>query len=112
MRLINKTKDKVIAEDINKLENIRNKTTGLLGYDEPESIYFQTRWGIHTIGMNFSIDCIILDSDFVVRKLKKGLKPGNLFVWNPKYKNVIELPSGVIEKTGTEVLDKLSIKHE
>lgn len=108
MEIINKTKDKVIAENVHKPENIKEKVSGLLSYEDPEPIYFQTRWGIHTIGMNFSIDCMVMDKNMIVRKIKKNLRPGRLFIWNPKYNNVVELPPGTIDKTNTEILDKIS----
>lgn len=108
MKIINKTKDKVITEKARKAQSIKEKAMGLLGLESPEPIYFQTRWGIHTIGMNFPIDCIVLDDDMVVRKTGKNIGPGRIFVWNPKYKNVVELPAGTIDKTNTEVLDKTS----
>lgn len=112
MKIINKTKDRVIAEKVHQPKTMKEKATGLLGYENPEPIYFQTRWGIHTIGMNFPIDCLILDENMIVRKVKKSLEPGQLFIWNPKYKNVVELPAGTLEDTGTEVLDKISIKKD
>lgn len=111
MKLVNKTKENTISDNLNKASSFKEKAVGLLGSNDPKAIYFQTRWGIHTIGMNFSIDCIILDKNMTVRKIKENLKPGKLFVWNPKYNNVVELPSGTVEQKNIEILDKLSI-HE
>ncbi len=108
MKLINKTKNSVLAEEIKRLSKLKEMVKGLAGKDIPESVYFQTRWGIHTFGMRFNLDCVIFDNDMVVRKIKERLKPGKIFFWNPKFFNVVELPEGTIKKTRTELFDKLS----
>lgn len=57
-----------------------------------ESLYFETRWGIHTFFVREPIDVIILDEENRVRVIKKGLKPWRIFFWNPRYGKVVELP--------------------
>lgn len=109
MKLKNKTRDRVLSDNIGHPKNLKERSVGLLGKDEPESIYLQTRFGIHTIGMNFPIDCIVADDNMVIRKIKKELEPGRLFLWNPKYRHVFELPPGTIKETNTHILDKLII---
>lgn len=74
-----------------------SKVKGLIGKKTAESIYFQTRFGIHTFGLQFLIDVVILDKHNRVVKLKQNLKPNRIFFWNPLYSNVIELPSGTIK---------------
>lgn len=72
------------------------KFIGLIGKDKPEAIYFETRWGIHTFGLKFPIDVVILDENNKVVVVKKSLKQNSLFFWNPKYSRVLELSSGFI----------------
>jgi len=69
---------------------------GLIGKNKPEPILFKTRFGIYTFFMRFPIDVIILDNKYKVVKLKENLKPNSIFVWNPKYNIVLELPAGTI----------------
>lgn len=109
MMLINKTKNTVIAEKIKKLVTWEEKSRGLSGKDVPEAVYFKTRWGIHSFGMKFDIDCIVADKNMVVRKVRENMKTGKLFFWNPRFHNVIELPAGTLKRTGTELSDRLAI---
>jgi hypothetical protein len=36
---------------------------GLMGNKKPGSVFFNTRFGIHTFGVRFPIDILILDKD-------------------------------------------------
>ena len=68
----------------------------------------ETRFGIHTLGLNFSIDVLILDTQKRVVVLKESLSPFRIFLWNPRFKIVLEMPIGTIKKynikRGTEIL--------
>lgn len=79
-------------------KNFFAKTKGLLGAMKPMTIFFQTRWGIHTYGLRFPIDIVILDDTFRVKIRKQNLTPNSFFVWNPRYQNVLELPEGTIKR--------------
>lgn len=70
-------------------------------------IYFETRLGIHTFFVRHPIDVLILDKDFIVRKLKKGLVPWRLLFWNPKYFRVVEGPVGFIRNNKIKTNNKL-----
>lgn len=100
MKVFNKTKNCVVAEGVEIARTFREKSDGLLKYETPHAMYFETRWGIHTHGMKFPIDVIVLDGDNMVKKIKKDMKPGRFFFWNPKYKKVLELPVGSNIETG------------
>lgn len=83
-----------------------DKTKGLLGSTKPRPLLLRTRWGIHTFGMKYPIDVVVLDETKTIVALKPHLKPNRIFLWNPKYQTVVELPSGLIGK------NKLSLgKH-
>lgn len=53
-------------------------------------IYFETRLGIHTFGMTKPIDVFILNKENEVIKIGRNIKPGRIFIWNPKYYKVLE----------------------
>lgn len=74
------------------------KLKGLIGAQKAYPISFKTRFGIHTFGLNFPIDVIILDKNHTVIKIAEGLKPNRIFLWNPKFDNVIELPIDSVKK--------------
>lgn len=88
----------------------KEKTLGLLRYKKPESLFLQTRFGIHTFGLSHPIDVLILDKHYVVIALKESLKPNRVFFWNPKYNAVVELPQGTITQKkivhGTKIILK------
>jgi len=103
----------VITIKAKNATNILTKSVGLIGKTNPIPIYFKTRFGIHTFGLRFSIDVVILDNHFKVKKLQESLKSNRIFLWNPKFKNVLELPEGWIKKEkikiGTQI--KLLLCH-
>ena len=107
MRIFNKKRDTVIADDALEAKNIKDKTLGLLKYKTQRALILKTRFGIHTFGMKKPIDVVILDSKHKVVSMKENLMPWSVFCWNPKYEIVIELPRGVIGKTHTQIGDRL-----
>src|SRR5690349_17943309 len=80
------------------LSTFAQKSRGLLGTKTPKAVHFHTRWGIHTFGMHYPIDVIVLDTNGHVVKCTKSLSPNNMFFWHPKYELVVELPIGTIKK--------------
>jgi hypothetical protein len=67
----------------------------------------KTHFGIHTFGMKYPIDILILDQQNCVVARKENLKPNTIFLWNPRYETVLELPAGTIKKTKTEIDDNI-----
>ncbi len=108
MQIVNITKGTILAHNAGYARTLREKTIGLLGKTEPASLYFKTRFGIHTRGMQFPIDCAILDERKVVRVVRCNLQPGNFFFWNPIYRHVVELPSGTLASAETAIGDALA----
>lgn len=88
------------------------KIKGLIGEKSAESIYFQTRFGIHTFGLRFPIDVLILDSQGTVVKTKKNMGRNRIFLWNPKFNTVIELPKGTIERKKIRIGAEINIDAE
>lgn len=88
----------MITLKIRKLDYWWEKSVGLLGKSKPENIIFLTRFGIHTFGMKFPIDVLILDAENKVVSIKDSMKPNQIFFWSPKYNKVVELPAGMIQK--------------
>lgn len=86
-----------------------SKTRGLIGAAKPYPIYFHTRWGVHTFGLKFPIDVLILDEDFRVVKTVSNLTPNKLFFWPVKYYRVLEMPGGEIQRQKIKVGDKVTL---
>lgn len=73
------------------------KVRGLAGFSKPQAIMFKTYFGIHTFGLRFPIDVLVLDKDEHVVKLGIGLPPNRIFFWSPIYNTIIELPEGTLK---------------
>lgn len=100
----------MISIPVKEAGNLREKIIGLIGKEKPASLLIKTRFGIHTFGLKFSIDVLILDKYNNVVAIKKNLKPKRIFVWNPVYEKVLELPEGTINEKGLKVGHKLNLK--
>ena len=108
MKLVNLSKNTVLAEDLKEAKSLIDQLLGLLKKSNPRSLYFHTRCGIHTFGLKEKIDILVLDDSLKVVKIKT-VKPNKLFFWPVKYSKVVELPLGVIKKSQTEIGDKLQL---
>ncbi len=106
MILKNVSQKTVITSDLKIAESLFDRALGLLKQDNPRSLLFRTRWGIHTFLLKDSIDVIVLDSKKCV-VIQITVKPNRFFFWNPKFDTIIELPSGTIKRSKTKIGDKL-----
>jgi uncharacterized protein len=95
---------------VREVKNLKEKVQGLIGRDEPVAIMLKTRFGIHTFGVKFPIDVLILNNSNKVMSVKENLKPNRIFFWNPKYKKVLELPGGIIKKKIIKMNDVIDLK--
>ncbi len=106
----NKTKNTIVSGNFKRIESIFDKTLGLIGKNEPQTYILKTRAGIHTFGVRFPIDILILDDKLKVRYVKEALKPNRVFFWNPKYNLVVELKNGSVKNSRTKTGDYLEFK--
>lgn len=88
---------------VKEAKNLKEKIQGLIGKDKAQTIMIKTHFGIHTFGLKFPIDVLILNNENKVVSMKENLKPNRIFLWNPIYERVIELPSGTIEKKAIKI---------
>ncbi len=95
---------------VKKANNIMEKIIGLIGKDKPLNLMLQTHFGIHTFGLKFPIDVLILDDKNKVVSIKKTLKPNKIFLWNPMHKKVIEMPIGTVEKKKIKINDSIEVR--
>jgi len=67
---------------------------------------------IHTMLMSMEIDVLFVDEDNRICEIRRNLRPWRPLVRCGRASAVIELPEGVIEKTGTEPGDILDLNAE
>lgn len=96
---------------VKALRSFKEKSVGLIGEKNIYPVYFTTRWGIHTFGVLFPIDVIIMDTNNRVVKIVQNLKPNRMLLWNPKYKDIIELPKDTIKIKGIKIGEKITLEE-
>ncbi len=105
----NLSKHTLVAENFSFQKGF-GKTKGLLFTAKAQPLVFRTRFGIHTFMMKYAIDLMVLSRSKKVVFLKRGVEPNRVVFWNPKFDLVLELPSGSIQKSKTELNDILELK--
>lgn len=86
------------------------KIVGLMGRKKAETVFFNTRWGIHTFGLRFDIDVVILNSSMKAEVLRENLSKNRIFIWNPAFKSILELPEGFIKNKKIKKGDKIEVE--
>ncbi|MBI2278546.1 MAG: DUF192 domain-containing protein [Candidatus Brennerbacteria bacterium] len=109
MKVVNLMRGTMLHENVRTARTFTEKSEGLLKSIADAALFLRTRWGVHTFGMKFSIDCLVMDGDMKVVALRENLAPGHFFFWNPHYRNVLELPAGTIVRTNTKVGDVIEL---
>ncbi len=109
MSIFNRTKKTILSTNASYASTWTEKVKGLTGRNKISPLIFKTRFGIHTFGMKSSLDIIILNKDKKITVIKEDIKPKRIFLWNPLYSFVIELPHGILKKTNTSIGDLIEI---
>ena len=108
MKVINQTRKTTIAENIIKPKSLLDQSLGLLKYHTPRAMLLKTHFGIHTFGMSYPIDVLILNKQKRVVAMKENVKPNRIFVWDFRFETVLELPPGTIKKNEIKLTDQLT----
>jgi len=110
----NKTKETFLAFRVNIADSVPGRLIGLLGRRslKPDSgVWIVPANAIHTIGMLFSFDVVMIDKDFKVVSLRELVKPFRVILPKLRAESVIELPAHTIFRSRTEVGDELVIER-
>ena len=108
----NKTKETFLAFRVKVADSVVSRLIGLLGRSslEPDSgVWIVPANSIHTIGMRFTFDVVMIDKDFKVVGLREMVRPYSIVPPNLRAESVIELPLHTIFKSRTAVGDQLVI---
>lgn len=109
----NKTKETFIAFRVKVADSIISRLVGLLGkrFLKPDSgVWIVPANAIHTIGMLFSFDVIMIDQDFKVVGLHELIHPFRITRPNFRAESIIEVPAHTIFRSRTEIGDQLVIE--
>lgn len=97
----------IIKIKVREAKSWNEKIQGLIGREKTEPLLIKTRFGIHTFGLHYPIDVLVLDKYNFVVKMQRALKPNRLFFWNPLHDQIIELAEGMILKKKIKLGDKI-----
>lgn len=109
----NETKGTFLAFKVHVADSILGRLVGLLGkrsLQQDAGVWIVPANSIHTIGMLFSFDLVMIDKDFRVVSAMEMVKPFRIVLPKRRAESVIELPRHAIFRSRTEVGDQLLIE--
>lgn len=113
MKLINKTKNTVLAQEVTTAGTLFKRMKGLLGQRnmaKGSALLLRPCNSVHTFFMRFPIDVLFIGKDNRVIKTISALKPFRITNICFRADFVIELPGGIINSTLTSQGDILSLE--
>lgn len=110
----NKTRETFVATSATVADTYTSRLVGLLGrtrrWARPgQGLWIVPSYGVHTIGMLFSIDLVFLDRTGHVVHLEEHVRPFRISKVILKADSVLELPPHTVFRTRTHVGDVLEI---
>jgi uncharacterized membrane protein (UPF0127 family) len=111
---VNRTRGICLAENVRVARTHWTRLRGLIGTEKSAFQPGQALWivpcrGVHTLAMHFSLDVVYLDQSGYVVDLQAEMKPWRFAPVHLRAASVLELPSGVIQRSGTVIGDQIEI---
>jgi uncharacterized membrane protein (UPF0127 family) len=113
VRIINKTRNATLADKAQIATTFLSRAKGLLGrigLEQGQGLVITRCSSIHTFFMRFKIDVAFLDKENKVVSLAYSLAPARLAGYPLKARLAVELPAGILAKTGTQKGDEIGIE--
>jgi uncharacterized protein len=111
MRVSNTTRGTTLGTAVEFADSPLKRRVGLLGHSSlpsGEGLWLKPCDSIHTFGMKFPIDVVFLGKDHQVLDVRPGMVPGQVVEFCPAH-SVLELPSGTLALTQTQIGDRLEL---
>lgn len=111
-RVINLTKNTVVAQDVRIADGLFSRMRGLLGrksLNPQEGLILRPCNSIHTFFMRFSIDVVFLDRFDLVIKIYNSLPAWRLSGTFFRSAMCLELPAGALTQSRTQEGDRLQV---
>ena len=112
LRISNPVRQSVLGDRIGVADTTLARLVGLMGRGPlapGHGLLIRPSNGVHTLWMRFSIDVLLLDREFRVLSVYGNLRPFRLTAINWKASSALELPSGTIAATDTQLGDQLQL---
>jgi hypothetical protein len=113
IRLVNRTRGAILANRVERAERMLDRMRGLLGraaLRDGDALAIAPCGSIHTFFMKFEIDAVFLDQRGRVVRALAGLRPWRATRFHLRAEQVVELPAGTLERTGTREGDELAFE--
>lgn len=110
VEVVNDTRARTLGTRVRVEENWWGRFRGLLGttrLDEGEGLLLEGCRAIHTYGMGYSLDVVFLDNGGRVVGVHPHLAPGGTTPFHREAARALELPAGMLSRTGTRLGDRL-----
>lgn len=115
VRVVNRTRGTVLGEQIRVADTTLTRIVGLLGergLQPGDGLLIDPSQGVHTWGMRFPIDVVVLDDDLSAIGLRHCLGPFRMTRFFTKGAVVLELPPGTLAATSTSLGDAIEVGAE
>ena len=112
MIAVNLRTHKELATNVKVADTLFTRMKGLLGKKElpfGEALWIKPCFSVHTFFMKFPIDVIFLNNKNQVIAAVSNLTPNRMTRLYPQSFSVLELPTGTIAASNTEVGDEIKI---
>ena len=112
-RLLNKTRQSVLAGQVCCCYDFWRRTLGLLGkpkLSKEEVYWLRPCRSVHTFGMTYPIDLVVLDREDRVIAIAENMKPNRVSFFYPRARSILEFISG--PQRDCKVGDQLILEEE
>jgi uncharacterized membrane protein (UPF0127 family) len=113
-RVVNATRNAVLADKAEKADDAWARFVGLMGragLAEGEGMEITRCSGIHTFFMRFALDVLFLDDAGTVIRAIEAIAPWRMTRFYSAATRVVELPPGVISRSGTKEGDRIEVSE-
>jgi uncharacterized membrane protein (UPF0127 family) len=111
VRAVNATRGTVLGERVRVADTGLSRIVGLLGELElprGDGLLIVPSQGVHTWGMLFPIDVVVLDREWTVLAIRQRMRQFRMTRVFWRAAAVLELPAGVLEESSTSIGDTLT----
>jgi len=112
LRISNPVRQSVLGDRIGVADTTLTRFVGLMGRGSlapGHGLLIRPSNGVHTLWTRFSIDVLLLDKQHRVLSAYRSLRPFRVTAINWKASSALELPSGTIVATNTQLGDELHL---
>lgn len=110
----NTNQNKTLVDGGRVADNRWTRLKGLIGVKElsqGDGLLIKPCKGVHCMFMSIPIDVLYVNKENVIIGMDEDMQPNAFGKMHRDSRYVIELPSGTISRTGTQVGDQLNVQY-